>query len=43
MLQYSEIVNFDEALYQKNIEENTFVEPDELDGKGEDNVTDNQG
>ncbi len=27
-------VEFDEKLYQINIEENDFIEPDEKDGKG---------
>ena len=31
-----EEVEFDEELYKKNLEENTFVETDEKDGKGED-------
>lgn len=29
-----EEVEFDEALYQKNLQENTFPERDELDGIG---------
>ena len=31
-----EEVEFDEEKYQKNIKENEFPEPDELDGKGVD-------
>lgn len=43
MLQYSEVVDFNEELYKKNIEENELVEADELDGKGEEDATDNEG
>lgn len=41
MLQYADVVDFNEELYKKNVEENTFAEVDEFDGKGEDDVTDN--
>lgn len=34
-----EELEFDERLYQINIEENDFPEKDELDGKGEDNAS----
>lgn len=43
MLQYSDIVEFNEELYKKNVEENTFVETDDFDGKGEDDATVNEG
>lgn len=36
-----EIVEFDEELYKKNIQENTFPEPDETDGKGVDDDANN--
>ena len=36
-----EEVEFDEALYQKNIQENTFPERDEFDGIGVDTNADN--
>lgn len=38
-----EEVEFDEELYKKNLEENQFVEPDELDGKGEDQEEKKEG
>ena len=43
MLQYSEVVEFNEELYKKNVEENTFAETDEFDGKGEEDVANNEG
>lgn len=38
-----EEVEFDEELYEKNLEENEFVEPDELDGKGKDQEESKEG
>ncbi len=43
MLQYSEVVEFNEELYKKNIEEHKFAETDGFDGKGEEDATNNEG
>ena len=43
MLQYAEVVDFNEELYKKNLDENTFAETDEFDGKGEEDATNNEG
>lgn len=33
-LQFDEIIEFDDKLYQKNIADHEFPETDDLDGKG---------
>lgn len=42
LLKPDETVEFDQKLYEKNIKENEFPEPDELDGIGPAEVTDNE-
>lgn len=33
-LQFDEVIEFDDKLYQKNIADHEFLETDDLDGKG---------
>lgn len=36
MIEFDDILEFDDELYKKNINDHTFPEPDKLDGMGGD-------